>query len=193
MKPSEFSMRPWPLVLNSSQFQLSVELENLKAKAEQTLKSINAQKEKALKEGFEEGFNQAKIENTGKFLRFLKQTETEILKFKEEILQQIPSVINEIAVEFIGLELTQNKDFLKARIRKLIENMPEVQNMEIEVHESEVNKVKNILSRLNLQSFSFSVIPVKDLNKADIIIRTENGILDGSLETLKKEINKIFE
>lgn len=156
-------------------FRLGKE-EGIKVAKEEVLEQERSKIVEALKSLF------ILTENINNFRqKMYEANETEIIRFCYYIAQKI-----------VGNEITNNKDVVLNFIKKII---PEEETCLIRIHPKDNEFIKThiqlIEKDIDLSAVRFE--PDDSLKEGDVLVETENGILDGTLATRLEKVKKAIE
>ncbi len=175
---------------------VSERLEALRAAAEQ------AGREAGYQEGFLKGQKEGKdevlaasrkdLERLSEFLTKVEATKDEIFSANEEILNRISLSVCSAIIE---RELKTDKDFLKNRIRKLVQEYGTKEVLKIRVSPERYDEINALVPEFQAKFDTLknlSVIPDGFMDGNDFIIETDfnqiNASISKQLETFRQEL-----
>jgi len=146
--------------------------------------------EKALNQALE--MHQKQIDEMAEIVGGIKaQSEVLLIKNKKEIYLVIKRLIKWLVFKEI-----QDTSYLEKLLEKLILETNQQNHLILRVSQSIITEMPHVIKKIETKMGTLSNLRIEiDQNQssAGIILETENGILDGSLEGLFKTIDKMFE
>ena len=163
--------------------------------------------EDAFNKGFEEGVNQGKeevyqqtIAATEEKLEALTEMISEALQMKAEIVEnqkiEIYETIRNLTKWVILRELKDDGQYVERLLEKLIVEMQTKSNILIQVNKNHFEGMEEILAHIEQKVGTLSNVRIEsdfDINDQGIIIESENGIINGTMEQQFKNLDKLFE
>lgn len=115
------------------------------------------------------------------------------------VLEKNKSDIQEFVkrmAQWVALKEINNKVYFETLLEKLILEMNARRNLVIKVGKNNFNQMPEVISSVEarlgqLTNVRIEIVP--ELNYPGIILESENGLIDGSLEGIFQNIDKIFE
>lgn len=162
--------------------------------------------EDAYKEGIQKGREEGKKEAYNDFQEQLnvkveeihnviKNVESQTVKILENNKQEIYEFIKRFT-KWIILKEINEKVYLETLLEKLILELNARKNLIIKVGKSNFSHMPEIINSVESkigQLLNVRVEIVPEINYPGIILESENGLIDGSLEGVFQNIDKIFE
>ena len=164
-------------------------------------------KEKAFKEGFDEGvnagrldvFNQTKVESEEKLSNLALMVD-EVLKAKEEILlaqkDDIYKLIRNLTKWVILRELKDDGDYVNRLLEKLIIETQTNSNLLIQVNQNQFSNMPEVLETVEKSLGKLENVRVEiddEVSDNGIVVDSDNGIIKGTLEQQFESLDKLFE
>jgi flagellar assembly protein FliH len=163
-------------------------------------------KEEGIKDGFNvgktEGHDQAYNEAKDQFsahVEELTQVIAEVKTNREEILTKnrddIYKMIRNLT-KWVLLKETDDIHYLERLLEKLILELNQKANILIKVNAGKFNAMEGVVELIESKVGELSNVRIEldqEMNETGIILESEGGIIDGSLESQFKSIDKIFE
>lgn len=173
---------------------------------EEVNRRLDASFEKAYKEGLEQGRNDGRNSaesdfqsNLAKKIEDLEQVITQVHSQSDKILENNKQEVYEFIKRFtkwIVLKEINEKTYLEGLLEKLILELNARKNLIVKVGKANFSQMPEVIqlveSRLGqLSNIRVEIVP--EINHPGIILESENGLIDGSLEGVFQNIDKIFE
>jgi flagellar assembly protein FliH len=177
---------------------------------ERVQKEVNIRLQKSFEEAYQQGLEQGRIDAKNQSEDDLRNAVSEKIEEFDRIICQVNGQINQIfnqnkaeVVEFIKrftkwivLKEIDQKVYLESLLEKLILEMNARKNLIVKVGKKNFelmpDVIKEVEQRLGqLSNLRVEIVP--ELKYPGIILETENGLIDGSLESVFVNIDKIFE
>lgn len=170
---------------------------------ENRLQKLQAEAEKrGFEAGHQEGQAKAYAEAVEKydalvneFAQWLEeargQLDTILMKGQQDAYHMIKNL-----VKWIILKEVNDKDYISRLLEKLILEMNSKNNLVIRVNGSAFSEMEEVLNLVQSKVGTLTNTRVEthlDLDKPGIVLESENGIVDGSLEAQFSSLDKIFE
>lgn len=154
--------------------------------------------EKGLSEGREAGHGELNDSLTKKFQEFedvISQVHSQSDKILEKNKQEVYEFIKRFT-KWILLKEINEKTYLEGLLEKLILELNARKNLIVKVGRANFSQMPEVIqlveSRLGqLSNIRVEIVP--EINHPGIILESENGLIDGSLEGVFNNIDKIFE
>lgn len=167
-------------------------LENVKVDAENYKKKvvdeIEALKEKAQQEGFDEGFKQ--------WVEAIERMEEEIQKVRKDLEQVIMPIAIKSAKKIVNKEIELSEstivDIVSGNLKAVAQHKKVtiyVNPQDLEVMEKNRNKLKDLFESLEV----LSIRPKNDVQLGGCIIETEAGIINAQLDNRWRILEAAFE
>ena len=177
--------------------------ERIQQEVERRLQDAYAQ---AYAEGIEKGRDEGKAEALSAYEEALAQKVEEFAQVIEQVQQQ-STRINETSkaeiyefvkrfTKWIVLKEINEKVYLESLLEKLLLELNVRKNLIIKVGRAQFSEMPEVVtsveSRLGqLSNTRIEIVP--ELSYPGIVLESENGLIDGSMESIFKNIDKIFE
>lgn len=185
--------------LEEEEFQRRVE--------DEVHRRVSLIEEDAFNKGFEEGVNQGKeevyqqtIAATEEKLEALTEMISEALHMKAEIVEnqkmEIYETIRNLTKWVILRELKDDGQYIERLLEKLIVEMQTKSNILIQVNKNHFEGMEEILAHIEQKVGTLSNVRIEsdfDINDQGIVIESENGIINGTMEQQFKNLDKLFE
>ena len=190
--------------------QAEEEAKKVRAWLAEERQQLEHDREKVLKDAYEEGFQQGFHEGMRKGY---EEAEREILnaqsvvekakeeyeKYVEKGEQTILAIAMKAAEKILHQKLEEQPDILLPIIRQAVFEVKEYQNIHIYVHPSRypllIDQKDELLFPLSLEKQIY-IYPSPELSESDCIIETDGGRIDAGIDTqfaeLKKKLYEIF-
>ena len=168
-----------------------------------TVKSIEKEvREKGYKDGFEKGKDEA-LENNQEILEEKMENLTSMIKeiasLKQNILstqkKEIYELINVLVRWIVLKELSQDDQYIERLLERLILELHERDNLLIRINKKEYDRMPEVLKIMEEKVGDLTNVRIRIEQSDDfsgIILESENGIMDGSLDQQLKNLDKIF-
>lgn len=195
----EVHIAPETKVLPSETFSTLLSAEEVLKKAKEdalhyrseVVAEIEALKEKAQKEGFEQGFSQ--------WVKAIADLEEEIIKNRKETEKAIVPIALKAAKKIVGEQLKVSEDAIIDIISNSLKAVAQhkkitiwVNPKELEIVQSHKDKIKKQFENLEV----LSIRPRNDITEGGCLIETEVGIINAQLENqwliLENAFNKLM-
>lgn len=162
-------------------------------------------KEEAYKNGYEEGLtlgrNEAHEESLKVFEEKIAELEnylTDLYSYKDKILKQQRDDIYKMVkllVKWVLLKEVKEDSYLKNLFEKLIHELQTKSNLLVKVNAENFSSMPDVIKLVEdrlgkLQNIRVEVEP--DISYPGLIVESENGIVDGSLESQFLNLDKLF-
>lgn len=159
-------------------------------------------KEQAYQEGHQEGYEVAyqkgmqsieeKIEDFVDMMNSVKSQVNEIIEFnKKDSIHMIKNL-----TKWITLKELEDEDYLVRLLNKLILEMNTKNNLIVRVNKTSFKYMPEVIEKVQAKVGELPNIRVEvdlDHDEKGIILESENGIIDASLDAQFKSLDKIFE
>ena len=174
---------------------------------EEVAKRFALVEEKAYQDGFEKGriegkeevFNQMKEEVEEK-LSVITQMVNEVMETREEIFQaqkiQIYEMIRNLTKWIILRELKDDGKYINRLLEKLIVELDAKSNILIQVNKNMFEKMPEVMQIVEQTFGQLTNTRIEvdyDINDQGIIVHSDNGIINGTLEQQFENLEKLFE
>lgn len=150
-------------------------------------------KEAAKQEGYSEGIAQAQSD-----INELKNKFEEFYSYKDEVYDKVSGCIMDISLEIarkiINKEVMNDSEVTLSVIKAAVEEVNKTDNkIVLRVMPKDVEIVKDKIPEIfqgNFGEAKISVIPDAEIKEGGVIIETSNGLIDASIETQIKIMEK---
>src|SRR5690606_7175822 len=158
--------------------------------------------EQGLSEGREEGINQIKSESASQIDALSSELTKLLEQFKEQVEQETHQHRNELIsfakhfAKWVLVKEIDEKEYLTSLLEKLLHELNARRNMIIRVNEKSYGVMPEVISHLEKKLGAFSNVRLEvssDMNLPGIILESENGIVDASLENIFNKLDRFFE
>jgi flagellar assembly protein FliH len=166
--------------------------------------------ETAYQEAYLEGLEKGRLEGEARaFTEFQEEMQLKVVEFEDVILQvkaQTTGLIEQNKTEvyefikrfskWILMKEINEKVYLEALLEKLILELNARKNLTIKIGQSSFKDMPDVIKTVEaklgqLQNVRVEVVP--EIVHPGIILESENGLIDGSLEGVFQNIDRIFE
>jgi flagellar assembly protein FliH len=155
--------------------------------------------EDGLESGKQEVFEQTRLETEQK-LESLTELINEVLNAKEEILSiekmEVYKLIRTLTKWVTLKELDDDGEYIRRLLEKLIVEMQTKTNLLVQVNESDFDQMPDVLNYLQKKLGELKNVRVEidqDVKTRGIILESENGIINGTMEEQFRSFDKLFE
>ena len=167
-----------------------IEDRNIISRAQEDAVSI---REAAKQEGYNEGINQCNAD-----IKVLREKLSEFFNYKEYVFEKVSECIMEISVEIARKIINKQIETDEKSILELIKNaVKEVNKTEekitLKVMPKDVELVRDSVPEIFSDKYSEAkvyVVPDNNIQEGGVIIETSNGVIDATIETQLKIIQK---
>ncbi|MFA6238986.1 MAG: FliH/SctL family protein [Bacteriovorax sp.] len=173
----------------------------------EVVRKISEIQEEAFKAGFDEGVNQGREEIFNEMrsvvdqkLDNFSQMVTEVLKTQDEIInvqkKEIYLLIRNLTKWIITRELKEDGKYVERLLEKLLLEIQARSNLLIQVNSSDFNDMPEILKHVQSRLGEFKNVRVEidsAITTSGIIIESDNGIINATMEEQFKSLDKLFE
>jgi flagellar assembly protein FliH len=173
-------------------------------------KEVKRRLEKSFEEAYQEGLQKGRVDAKNKSEDDLKNAISEKIEEFEKIISEVNGQINHLfnqnkaeVLEFIKrftkwivLKEIDQKVYLESLFEKLILEMNARKNLIVKVGKKNFNQMPEVIKEVEQRLGQLSNVRVEivpEIQYPGIILETENGLIDGSLESVFVNIDKIFE
>ena len=177
-----------------------------RVEAEVARRVIEIQDE-AFKAGFEEGVNQGREEIfiemrsvVDQKLENFSQMVTSVLKTQEQILAkqktEIYQLIRNLSKWIVLRELKEDGKYIERLLERLLLEMQVRNNLLIQVNSEDFSQMPEILEHVQSRLGEMKNVRVEmnsSVNSKGIVIESENGIINATMEEQFKSLDKLFE
>lgn len=183
------------------------EQNDLEQKIQQEVqRRLDAAYDMAVKEGFEKGREEGKAQALNEFhaamgekVEDFGQVIAQVQGQSEKIMNANRAEIFEFVKRFtkwIVLKEIDEKKYLEALLEKLILELNARKNLIIKVGRQNFSQMPEVIQAVearlgHLSNVRVEIVP--EINHPGIVLESENGLIDGSLEGVFQNIDKIFE
>ncbi|HXH74581.1 MAG TPA: hypothetical protein VNJ08_06425 [Bacteriovoracaceae bacterium] len=217
-RPSDETIRKERSFEKNMAFQIDGQVRNSRGLAEQEKNDLESTIENevdkrlaaAYKQAYEEGLQRGLKEGHAEALMKFEGTANQKL---EALVQVLDHVQNQSAVvveknhkeirsfikrftKWIILKEVNEKTYLEGLLEKLVLELNARRNLIIKVGKNNFAQMPEVLSAVETKLGALSNVRIEivtELSYPGIILESENGLIDGSLEGVFKNIDKIFE
>lgn len=181
-----------------SDFELKVQQE--------VKRRLEAAYQKAFNEGLERGREEGKEEALTQYHEALGQKVEEFTQIIAQVQAQSDKVLEKSQTEvydfikrftkWIVLKEIDEKKYLESLLEKLILELNARKNLIIKVGRQNFSQMPEVITQVESRLGQLSNVRVEivpEINHPGIILESENGLIDGSLERVFQNIDKIFE
>jgi len=151
-------------------------------------KEVEALREQALQEGFQEGYD--------KWLESIHRLEEEIQKVRGQVEKQIVPVAVKAAQKIVARELEAHPETIIDIVKSHLKAVAQHKKFTVYVSRDEFDLLDKARHQLKekLESLeAFSVRARDDLQKGSVVIETEAGIVNATIENQWARIEKAFQ
>ena len=161
----------------------------------------------AVKRGYEEGvragreevYNQTRLATEDK-LTALSAMITDVLRTQEEIISvqkhEIYKMIKNLTKWIILRELKEDGAYVERLLEKLIVEVQTKANLLIQINQKEFEKMPEVLECVQKKIGQLPNVRVEidyDIDEKGLVVESENGIINGTLEEQFRNLDKLFE
>lgn len=183
------------------------EQQDLEHKIQQEVqRRFEATYDEAYREGLEKGrqegkdaahseFQEILAQRVDEFSQMIVQVQASSQKLLEKNRDEIYDFVKRFT-KWIVLKEIDEKVYLQSLLEKLILELNARKNLIVKVGKANFGQMPEVISFVESrvgQLVNVRVEIVPELNKPGIILESENGLIDGSLEGVFQNIDKIFE
>lgn len=168
---------------------------------------VQAIQDEAFKAGFEEGVNQGREEIFDQMRNAVDQKlenfnamVTDVLKTQEEILanqkKEIYQLLRNLSKWIVLRELDEDGKYVERLLEKLLLEMQSRNNLLIQVNPNDFSKMPDVLEHVQSRLGELKNVRVEIDNSVKtkgIIVESENGIINATMEEQFKNLDKLFE
>lgn len=162
--------------------------EEVKLEAEEILKEVNEEMEKARKKGYEEGRQEGLAQYTEEILKLRGEKETFFGKIEPEIIKLTMAAAEKV----IGKIVESQKEVVKAVVAQAIEHSLG-DRIVVRVHPEDLKRIKAEEFEFQDKTWQTKQLHFKEdasIRKGGCVVETEVGTIDAQLETQFKAIRK---
>lgn len=174
---------------------------------EEVKKRVSEIQEEAFKSGFDEGVKEGREEiflqmrsSVDQKLENFSQMVTEVLKTQEEILanqkNEMYLLLKNLAKWIVIRELKEDGNYIERLLEKLLLEMQVRSNLLIQVNASDFSQMPEVLEHIQARLGEIKNVRIEidsSVKTKGIIIESENGIINATIEEQFKSIDKLFE
>lgn len=168
---------------------------------------ISEIQDEAFKAGFDEGVNQGREEIFNEMrsvvdqkLENFSQMVTEVLKTQEEIItnqkKEIYHLLKNLSKWIILRELKEDGTYIERLLEKLLLEIQARQNLLIQVNPDDFAGMPEVLSHVQARLGELKNVRIEidsAIETRGMIIESDNGIINASMEEQFKSLDKLFE
>jgi flagellar assembly protein FliH len=168
---------------------------------------VQAIQDDAFKAGFEEGVNQGREEifdqmrNTvDQKLENFSAMVTDVLKTQEEILSnqktEIYQLLRNLSKWIVLRELNEDGKYIERLLERLLLEMQSRNNLLIQVNPADFAKMPEVLEHVQSRLGELKNVRIEidsSVKTKGIIVESENGIINSTMEEQFKSLDKLFE
>lgn len=158
--------------------------------------------EQGVQEGRAEGINQVKNEKNAKVTEITEEIQLMAQQLTEQLNQatiahknEILKFVNHFSKWAISKEISE-KEYLTQLLEKLLHELNTRRNIIIRINEASYQLMPDIVANLENRLGTLSNVRVEissEMNGPGIILESENGIIDASLENIFAKFDRFFE
>lgn len=204
-KKNDFKVEPYVLHFRGLQKQEEEEFEaRINDEVERRIQKI---KDEAFRSGYEEGVEQGKndVYNQTRAaveekLASLSAMISDVLANREEIFtvqrKQIFEMIRNLSRWIILRELSDDGKYVERLLEKLIVELQAKANILVQVNEKDFESMPDVIETIQKKLGELSNVRVEvdyDMVGPGVIVSSENGIINGSLEEQMSNLDRLFE
>ena len=173
---------------------------------EEVTKRLKVAYQEAFQEGLEKGRAEGREESLAEFQQVISGKIEELSQIISEVQDQTTKVLarNQQDVydfikrftKWIILKEINEKMYLENLLEKLILELNARKNIIIKVGKANFSQMPEVIATIEARMGQLSNVRVEivpEINHPGIILEAENGLIDGTLEGVFKNIDKIFE
>lgn len=158
--------------------------------------------DQGLREGREEGVNQIQMEQSCDVSKVSEELTSLLEQFKNQVelnTHQHKSEIIKFTKQFskwVLLKEINEKEYLAHLLEKILHELNARRNMIIRVNQSSYKIMPEVISQLESKLGAFSNVRLEVMDGMEhpgIILESENGIVDASLENVFSKLDRFFE
>ena len=163
--------------------------------------------EEAIKEGYNEGVQQGREEVYNETraaveekITALNEMISALLNSQHKIISkqksEIYTLINNLSKWIILRELKEDGDYLNRLLEKLVLEVQTKSNLLIQVNQKNFDKMPEVLKIVQQKLGEFVNVRVEvdyDIESEGLIVESENGIINATIEEQLKSLDKLFE
>lgn len=167
---------------------------------------LEASYEDAYREGLEKGkeegkalamaeFTESLAQKVEDFGQVIGQVHTQTVKLAEDSRQEIYNFVKRFT-KWIVLKEINEKVYLEGLLEKLILELNARKNLIVKVGKANFSQMPDVIQAVESKLGQLSNVRVEivpEVNYPGIILESENGLIDGSLEGVFRNMDKIFE
>jgi len=158
--------------------------------------------EQGIQEGRQEDIGQERSEKTAKINEIVEEVHQMMEQLNSQLSQatinhknEILRFVNQFSKWVLSKEIDQ-KEYLSSLLEKLLHELNTRRNMIIRVNEASYQLMPDIVSKLEERLGTLSNVRIEvssEMNGPGIILESENGIVDASLENIFSKFDRFFE
>lgn len=170
-------------------------------------RKVGLQEEEARKRGFEEGVKQGREEifaqtkaSVEEKLSSLSAMIADVFQTRSDILnqqaQEIYKMVKTLTKWIILRELKDDDGYMERLLEKLIIELQSKSNLLVQVNQKEFERMPEVLEIVQEKLGELSNVRLEidfDIENKGMIVESENGIINGSLEEQFKSLDRLFE
>lgn len=175
----------------------------IEAEVQRRLKELyDKTKEQAYQDGHQEGYEKAyaqgmesiteRVEDFVDMMNDVKNQTNEIIEYnKKDSIEMIKNL-----TKWITLKELEDEEYLTRLLNKLILEMNTKSNLIVRVNKESFKYMPEVIEKVEAKVGELTNVRVEvdlDHDEKGIILESENGIIDASLEAQFKSLDKIFE
>ncbi len=175
--------------------------------SEEVKRRVAEIQDEAFKAGFDEGVNQGRDEiynqmrsSVDQKLEDVSSMVTEVLKSYEEIMQnqkhEMYVLLRNLSKWIVLRELNEDGKYIERLLERLLLEIQARNNLLIQVNSNDFEKMPEVLAHIQSRLGEMKNVRVEidtNVKSRGIIIESENGIINASLEEQFKSLDKLFE
>lgn len=174
---------------------------------EEVRRRVQMIQDDAFKAGFEEGINQGREEifqqmrkTVDQKLENFSDMVTDVLKTQEEILAnqktEIYQLLRNLSKWIVLRELNEDGKYVERLLEKLLLEMQSRNNLLIQVNPADFSKMPEVLEHVQSRLGELKNVRVEidsSVKSKGIIVESDNGIINATMEEQFKNLDKLFE
>ena len=174
---------------------------------EEVKRRLEVIQDEAFKAGFDEGVNQGREEifeqmrtTVDQKLEHFSQMVTSVLKTQEEIFSkqktEMYHLLKTLSKWIILRELKEDGKYIERLLEKLLLEMQVRSNLLIQVNTEDFSKMPEVLEHVQKRLGEMSNVRIEmdaSVSVNGIVIESDNGIINASMEEQFKSLDKLFE
>lgn len=163
-------------------------LEDAEQYRQEVVKECETLKEKAQKDGFEEGYSQ--------WIDRVAELEAEIKRVRSEVEKQVLPVALKVAKKIVNRELETSKTAILDIIKNTLKTVSQHKKVNLYVNPDDFEVVeadRKELAKIFEELEALSIRPRNDVTEGGCVIETEGGIINAQLENQWLILERAFD